>query len=70
MMEKIKGKALLEGIRDLPGADPEQVMGNTLLAFSKLIEDNSDIDETDINPLRLTERGIIAVDARIILKKE
>ena len=66
MMEEIKGKALLEGIRGLPKADPDQVV-EILLAVSKLIEDNPDIDEMDINPLLLTERGIIAVDARIIL---
>ena len=66
MMEEIKGKVLLEGIRGLPRADPDQVV-EILLAVSKLIEENPDIDEMDINPLLLTERGIIAVDARIIL---
>ena len=69
MMEEIKGKALLEGIRGLPRADPEQVV-DILLAVSKLIEGNPDIDEMDINPLLLTERGIIAVDARIILRDD
>ena len=69
MIEEIKGKALLEGIRGLPRADPDQVV-DILLAVSKLIKDNPDIDEMDINPLLLTERGIIAVEARIILKEE
>ena len=67
MMGEIKGKALLEGIRGLPRADPDEVV-DILLAVSKLIEENPDIDEMDINPLLLTERGIIAVDARIILR--
>ena len=69
MMDEIKGKALLEGIRGLPRADPEQVV-DILLAVSRLVEDNPDIYEMDINPLLLTERGIIAVDARIILKED
>ena len=67
MLTELKGKAILEGVRGLPKADPEQV-ANILLSVSKLIEENEQIAEMDINPLMLTERGAIAVDARIILR--
>ncbi|PAF51246.1 acetate--CoA ligase family protein [Helicobacter sp. 13S00477-4] len=34
--------------------------------IQKLIEENPDIKELDINPLKLTAKGLIAVDARIL----
>lgn len=39
-------------------------------SFQKLILDNKSISELDINPLKLTEDGLVAVDARIKTKKQ
>ena len=67
MMGEIKGKALLTGIRGLPGAKPEELV-DILVKVSKLIEDNPEIDEMDINPLLITPKGVMAVDARVLLR--
>lgn len=66
MAGEIRGKALLEGIRGLPRADPEQVV-DILENVSELVRSHPEIGEMDINPLLITRRGIIAVDARILL---
>jgi acyl-CoA synthetase (NDP forming) len=67
MLTELKGKAILHGIRGLPEADPEQ-LSEILLRVSALVDRHKDIAEMDINPLIVTERGALAVDARIILK--
>ncbi len=66
MAGEIKGKALLEGIRGLPRADPNTII-EILENVSKLVISNPEIDELDINPLLITNKGVIAVDARILL---
>lgn len=66
MIDSLKGKALLYGIR----GEAQRVLGaitDVLLKISKLVSENEEIDEIDINPLFVYEKGIVAVDARIIL---
>ena len=67
MMGEIKGKVLLTGIRGLPGAEPEELV-DILVKVSRLIENNPEIDEMDINPLLITPKGVMAVDARVLLR--
>jgi len=69
MLTELKGKAILTGIRGLPKADPEQ-LADILMKVSNLVDENPQIAEMDINPLMVTKRGAIAVDARIILKSK
>jgi acyl-CoA synthetase (NDP forming) len=69
MLGELKGKAILEGARGLPKADKGK-LSEVLKGVSKLIEEHPSIAELDINPLMITERGPVAVDARIILKKK
>jgi len=66
MMEEIKGKAIFEGARGYPKADKDQIV-RILLAVSEGLMKQPDIEELDINPLMVTEKGIVAVDARVIL---
>ncbi len=68
MLNEIKGKALLTGVRGLPEADTEQLV-NILMKVSDLIETYPVIKEMDINPLIITKSGAVAADARIILKE-
>lgn len=68
MLKEIKGKALLSGVRNLPKADPEQLT-SILMNVSNLVDTHPQIKEMDINPLIITTKGIIAVDARIVLNK-
>ena len=66
MLNEIKGKALLEGVRGLPEANFEQLT-NILTKVSNLVETYPEIKEMDINPLIITNHGAIAADARIVL---
>ena len=68
MMREIKGRPLLEGARGRPKVDENQLV-DILMKVSKLVHDNPDIQEMDLNPLLITPDGIVAVDARVILKK-
>lgn len=67
MLNEIKGRPLLEGTRGLPRADSGQLV-DILIKVSDLVSKYPDIREMDINPLVVTNRGAIAVDARIVLK--
>jgi acyl-CoA synthetase (NDP forming) len=69
MLNEIKGKPILEGVRGLPVADPEKLV-NVLMSASELVHKYPMIAEMDINPLIITERGPVAVDARIVLGKK
>lgn len=57
---------LLQGYRDLPPADLA-ALRLTLLQVSQLIIDMPEITELDINPLLADEKGVLALDARIVL---
>lgn len=67
MVREIKGYALLEGYR---GQEPVNIpaLEKLIVKVSDFIGKNPDIEELDLNPLIATAEGIIAVDARIVLK--
>ena len=70
MIAELKGRAILEGARGgRPVSKPAIV--DTLLklggADGLLMRHRSDIREADVNPLIVSERGAIAVDARFVL---
>jgi acyl-CoA synthetase (NDP forming) len=69
MLDEIKGKALLNGVRGLPEADSKQLV-NILMKVSELVKNNPEIQEMDINPLMITNTGAVAADARILLNKQ
>jgi succinyl-CoA synthetase beta subunit len=66
MIEEIRGKAIFEGARGHPKAD-KQLLAKVLVDISSGIGRFPDIEELDINPLMVTEKGLVAVDARVIL---
>ncbi len=70
MLHSLKSLPLLEGWR---GAPPRDVgaLKDVLLRFSALIEDLPEIDQIEINPLLVFERGqgCVAVDARVLVKR-
>jgi acyl-CoA synthetase (NDP forming) len=68
MLDEIKGTPLLEGARGRPKADKNQLV-DILIKVSDFVHSNPDIQEMDLNPLLITKEGIVAVDARVILKK-
>ncbi|MFI5000366.1 MAG: bifunctional acetate--CoA ligase family protein/GNAT family N-acetyltransferase [Reyranellales bacterium] len=59
---------LLRGYRDRPPAAREAV-GEAMVRLSQLIADVDEIAELDINPLLVDAAGVIALDARIVVRK-
>ncbi|MFX1529680.1 MAG: acetate--CoA ligase family protein [Promethearchaeota archaeon] len=68
MIKEIKGFPILDGYRGKPKADIDAIV-KTLLTISELVVDHEEINEMDLNPVFIYEKGLICVDARIILKK-
>ena len=68
MINEIKGYPILEGYR---GKDPADISAlvEIILKISKLVEENSQIKELELNPVFAYRDKAIAVDARIILEK-
>ncbi|HXX72452.1 MAG TPA: acetate--CoA ligase family protein, partial [Candidatus Acidoferrales bacterium] len=66
MIEEIRGKRLLKGIRGRPPLDREALI-KTLTSISKILTENPTITELDINPLIVFEKGAVAVDARVLV---
>jgi len=65
MIEEIKGYRVLQGIRGREPADVEAII-DTILRVSRLVEDHHDeIEELDINPLRVFPTGARALDALV-----
>lgn len=58
----------LQAYRNLPAVDGDAV-AKALVNLSRLITDHPEIAELDINPLLADDKGVIALDARIIVKK-
>ncbi len=55
---------LLHGYRDRPAADIDGVV-NVLVQLSRIVADQPEVSELDINPLLCDARGVIAVDGRV-----
>ena len=66
MIEELKGITLLRGIR---GENPRDIkaLAQILVKVGKLVEENPQIKELDINPCIVYETGAFPVDARILL---
>lgn len=70
MLCEIKGAAMLDGYRGAPAVD-KAGLAKIVARLSRLAVDlNEEIEELDINPLVLTEKRIVALDALITLKLE
>ncbi|MBS7616386.1 acetate--CoA ligase family protein [Candidatus Bathyarchaeota archaeon] len=67
MIMEVKAYPLLKGYRGVPPADTEAIV-NILLNTSRLVMENQEIKELDLNPIMVYEKGAKAVDARIILE--
>ncbi|MFQ5758711.1 MAG: acetate--CoA ligase family protein [Candidatus Bathyarchaeia archaeon] len=67
MITEVKAYPLLKGYRGQPPADIDTI-ASILLNTSKLVTDNSEIKELDLNPIMVYEKGAKTVDARIILE--
>ncbi len=68
MIHEIKGFPILDGYRGKPKADIKAII-DILMKVSEFVIKHDQINEMDLNPVFIYEKGIICVDARIILKK-
>lgn len=69
MMRKTWAGRKLKGFRSIPAVDHAAV-ADILMKLSRLAEDHEEIEEIEINPLRVLKQGAVAVDVRIKFKGE
>ena len=67
MITQLKAYPLLKGYRNAPPADIDALVG-ILCSTSRLVMDNPEIKELDLNPVMAYQKGAKTVDARIILE--
>ncbi|MCK8601186.1 acetate--CoA ligase family protein [Desulfoferrobacter suflitae] len=65
LLDDVRGAKLLQGIRGEPPLDREALV-NTIVRVSWLLTDFPQIQELDLNPVRIYKQGCLAVDWRII----
>jgi len=68
MISELKTASILKGIRGERPLDSETLVEN-LLRLSQLMMDFPEIVGIDINPVKVLEKGAVAVDARILLAR-
>lgn len=66
MIKEIKGHKVLTGIREEKPKDIDAIK-DILGAVSKIVVDNPEIKEIDLNPVIVHETGASIVDSRFIL---
>ncbi|MFH0974564.1 MAG: acetate--CoA ligase family protein [Spirochaetota bacterium] len=67
MISELKGKALFNGWRGSPAVDKRRI-AEALVRIGLLMTGHPEIKEMDLNPVRVYEDGLIALDALIVLK--
>jgi acyl-CoA synthetase (NDP forming) len=68
MIEKVKGLAVIRGYRNLPRGDVK-ALAKAVSDFSRLgLIPGRPVAEAEINPLIVKASGVVAVDARLVLK--
>ena len=68
MPSELAGQALLTGWRGGPVLDNDE-LGGLIAALGDLLAANPSLDDIEVNPLRLTDDGLVALDAVIIIKE-
>ncbi len=69
MIDEIKGRSVLDGVR---GGEPADIgaLASLLLQLSAFAEANPQVEELDLNPVFAYKDGCLAVDARIVVSAE
>ncbi len=68
MIAEIRGAKLLSGVRGRKPADAA-ALRRLLVQVSDLVSRRGDIEEMDLNPVFVSERGALVADARIVLSE-
>ncbi len=69
MIEETKSYPILDGVRGTPPLD-KKALRRLLVLCSDIVESYPQIQEMDLNPVIVHEKGVSVVDARIILRSE
>ncbi len=67
MLGELKSKAIIEGIRGKKPLNKKAII-DTLIKISNLMINHPQIQELDINPLMVDDKGVVAVDNRMIVE--
>lgn len=68
MIRSLRGYPILKGVRGQKPIDEDQ-FASIIVKLSTVLRFAKEIKEMDINPLLATDKGIVAVDARIRIEK-
>ena len=66
LADDLAGRALLDGFRGGPVAD-RSALGSVLAALGDLLVTHPGVDDVEVNPLRVTADGLLALDAVLTL---
>lgn len=66
MIDEIKGSAILEGVRGKPPVD-KNALCDAILKVAAFVESHPEVKELDLNPIIAYPKGVIAVDARMVV---
>ncbi len=69
LLDQLRATVLLDGFRGGPAADRAAV-GRVLVALGDLLHARPHVRDVEINPLRVTADGLLALDAVLIVDKE
>ncbi|MDR9439889.1 MAG: acetate--CoA ligase family protein [Halomonas sp.] len=69
MVDQIKAKRILEGVRGEPPVDKEALV-DLLLKVSSIVAAYPDLKELDLNPVIVNADGYAVVDARVIVDRD
>ena len=67
MIREIKSLPMLQGFRQYPACDLDSLEA-AILNLSKFLEKHPQVKELDLNPVLCYPKGLLAVDARIVLE--
>jgi acetate---CoA ligase (ADP-forming) len=68
MIRRLRSYPIIQGVRGKPGVS-EELLVETILKLSALLETAPEISEMDINPLLGSMEALVAVDARILIER-
>ena len=69
LLSQLRGRALVEGFRGNPPVDPDGV-ARIVELLGDLLVSHPEIDEIEVNPLRATGAGLVALDAVLVARAD
>ncbi|MET1129181.1 MAG: acetate--CoA ligase family protein [Thermoproteota archaeon] len=68
MVREVKAYRILRGYRNIPPRDIDALV-SVIMAVQRLMLENEEVSEVDVNPVLSYQQGALAVDVRVILSK-